>query len=417
MSKCPHKVKKGEKRSNECRCDEQGRYCCLLETDHWELLMRLEKPGVTFFSSREALEATQHGMRAGTPATPSYYMPSTPGSMMSIPSTPAVRTRQMSLLREPSTPFESIQSSQSTLTPQFGYMGLGSPVGTSGIQSPDPLAWDGIMTSIPYEPLTYNFNDAPQPERGSCCQPSASLAESEPQAQISSCCQPATDGNDDDYDMEAGGSCCQTTTRPAMTTNTFAHNEPFPKLEPLDPFRGSTAPPTFDAIYTPPIFDYDRWVQNYQAYQMPGAICQKCGLNGCTCRSCPTLMQNQSTTSWAHGCGRAHARIMKSQPPPHMHSVSTHQISQPALTPVAFSQSNSAPPPSAFDYSAPLDFGLDPQVLAPTHPFQNHMDLDGFDSSLVPTNTADPLDLALSEFLMSELDRPSHTHGENTFGS
>ncbi|KAK6437459.1 hypothetical protein LTR95_006339 [Oleoguttula sp. CCFEE 5521] len=417
MSKCPHKVKKGEKRSNECRCDEQGRYCCLLEPDHWETLMRLEKPGVTFFSSREALEATQHGTRGATPATPNYYVPGTPGSNTSIPSTPLVRTRQTSLLREPITPFESILPSQSTLTPSFGYMGLGSPVGTSGVHSPELLPWDGIMSSVPYEPPMYGFNDAPQSEGRSCCQPSAPPVDSRPQTQISSCCQPAIDDADDDYDMEGGGSCCQRSTQSTVAPHTIAHDETFPKLEPLDPFLGSTVPPDFGAIYTPPTFDFDRWVQNYQTYQMPGAICQKCGLNGCTCRSCPTLMQNQSTTSWAHGCGRAHARNMQAQPQQHVTSPVQQHTLHPVLPPMGFSRSNAGPTPTAVDFSNPIDFGLDPQVLTPPHIMPEHMDMGGFETSLIPTTTADPLDLAMSEFLMSELDRPSHTAGENTFGS
>ncbi|KAK3109548.1 hypothetical protein LTR53_017085, partial [Teratosphaeriaceae sp. CCFEE 6253] len=43
-SACPHKSKKGEKRSGECRCEEQGRYCCLIEPEQWEALMALRKP-------------------------------------------------------------------------------------------------------------------------------------------------------------------------------------------------------------------------------------------------------------------------------------------------------------------------------------------------------------------------------------
>ena len=39
---CPHKSKKGEKRTGECRCDEQGRYCCLIEPEHWTALLSLQ---------------------------------------------------------------------------------------------------------------------------------------------------------------------------------------------------------------------------------------------------------------------------------------------------------------------------------------------------------------------------------------
>ena len=59
IPKCPHKSRKGEKRSSECRCDEQGRFCCLLEPEHWRKLMALEKPTVQFYPSRETLEAWQ----------------------------------------------------------------------------------------------------------------------------------------------------------------------------------------------------------------------------------------------------------------------------------------------------------------------------------------------------------------------
>ena len=50
IPKCPHKSKKGEKRSSECRCDEQGRYCCLLEPEHWDVLFKLQKPSINFFT-------------------------------------------------------------------------------------------------------------------------------------------------------------------------------------------------------------------------------------------------------------------------------------------------------------------------------------------------------------------------------
>jgi hypothetical protein len=73
-SACPHKAKKGEKRSGECRCDEQGRYCCLLEPEHWAALHGLQKPTVDFFPSRELLESNQASTNhMAIPQTPANH--------------------------------------------------------------------------------------------------------------------------------------------------------------------------------------------------------------------------------------------------------------------------------------------------------------------------------------------------------
>ena len=81
---CPHKPKKGEKRSGECRCDEQGRYCCLLEPEQWAVLMALGKPLADFYPSREAMEA-----RFTAPAPMSMPMTPQTHTFVSMPGTPA----------------------------------------------------------------------------------------------------------------------------------------------------------------------------------------------------------------------------------------------------------------------------------------------------------------------------------------
>lgn len=48
-------------------------------------------------------------------------------------------------------------------------------------------------------------------------------------------------------------------------------------------------------------FDMD-----YFNFQFPGAICQQCGMADCTCRSCPTVLQNTMDGSWRQCCSRKH---------------------------------------------------------------------------------------------------------------
>jgi hypothetical protein len=167
-SACPHKAKTGEKRSGECRCDEQGRYCCLLEPEHWAALHGLQKPTVDFFPSRELLESNQASTNhMAIPQTPAYPM-SSPPATNSIPSTP---------IHVMNNNYGSYQTMQSTsLTPRFGMMGVGRQ-GSTHPRPQDVLAWEGQASPAPREVVLPPMYESIQPEQSDCCQSSTSRAQ------------------------------------------------------------------------------------------------------------------------------------------------------------------------------------------------------------------------------------------------
>lgn len=213
-------------------------------------------------------------------------------------------------------------------------------------------------------------------------------------------------------------SCCQSSSTPLEEAQDFSLGDPFMQNTHLNPFEPAITQPPYEQPYVQPAFDFERWTQSYQAYQYPGAICQKCGLNGCTCRNCPPVMQSYGTTSWAQCCGRKHAR-QGPQPPP---------IPQPQAPPLAHNhiQPNGQPhtPHAPHTHQQAVDFGFPTQ-----HPQQQRMsmssilspppqpqELNGFDHNFDMPDASDPV--AYSDFLLDELDRPSHTHGQhNGFGT
>ena len=103
---------------------------------------------------------------------------------------------------------------------------------------------------------------------------------------------------------------------PSLGMDLSSHDPiPIPDMythDPLDPLpMGMTdpGPPMSDA-------EFDRMMADYFVHQLPSALCQNCGLSGCTCRNCPTLLQNFQSGSWAQGCSRRHARATTQLPPP-----------------------------------------------------------------------------------------------------
>ena len=271
-SACPHKPKRGEKRSGECRCDEQGRYCCLLDPGHWTVLVNLQKPTVDFYSTREALDARYAPSTPMTiPATPPYSTgsPQTLGSVVSTP-----RTRNVAeQMHRFSGQQHGLQSPHSaTLTPRFGMMGIGVPQGPEEVTTPEVLSWEGKTSEAPqsYQPFQY---EQPQEQR-SCCQVAATPEQREQYA-------PFVPDLDD--------------LLPPVSLDPFANDTQITSVPEQQQTFAST-------------FDFNKLSNDYFAYQFPSAICQTCGLNGCTCRNCPPVMQNFSTGSWAQCCGRKHAR-------------------------------------------------------------------------------------------------------------
>lgn len=440
IPKCPHKSKKGEKRSSECRCDEQGRYCCLLEPEHWEVLFKLEKPSINFFPTREALEGEQPAQTPMTiPSTPSYFSENTSHRGSSCCGTPGPTPQPAQHVHVPPTPYSETMSPKSNgVTARFGFMGIGGPMGNADAV-PDPLAWNGMSPpapggySGPPDPLAWqataspaqlNFSAPPNamPWTGTAPLPPMDYAsppsyQQPPPHEESSCCGRSAKSQprypEPDMEIEEN-SCCQSSQAPLEGPEDFSMGDPFMQNSHLNPYEPTITQAPYEQPYVQPAFDFDRWNREYQAYQQPGAICQKCGLNGCTCRNCPPVMQNYGTTSWAQCCGRKHAKFGPQPPqPPRQPLAPQPQAAPPAHMP---------PNGHSHVHQQSVDFGFPAQ-----HPQQQRMsmgmispppqpqELNTFDHNFDMTDAPDPV--AYSDFLLDELDRPSHSNGQNGFGS
>lgn len=375
-SACPHKSKKGEKRSGECRCDEQGRYCCVLEPDHWNTLLALGNPSVNFFSTREALEAKQIAIaQAPLPPTPAYSaMASPPPSMHSVPSTPGPNGHVLPM-QIVTSGYEGYPPQQpTTLTPRFGMMGIEAPMGSQRHVSTNVLIWEGQAPTAPgdFNPV---FESMPEGQR-SCCQPA----------------RPSThDAHSPRPETEASY------TQPAS-------------MPPASHGLNSTHDHSLSGPLSPqiPHFDLERLRTDYFNYQFPSAICQNCGLNGCTCKNCPPPFQNYGTGSWAQCCGRKHARDVQPNPAPvkvaRTETYDSSMQSQAQQQPVSVSHSQEhfvATTPFHLDGH---DFANGFVDLALPH-VEGHPDFSTFDidNDLLLADVGQPLDI--SEFLNSELER------------
>lgn len=388
-SACPHKAKKGvkgERRSGECRCDEQGRYCCLLDAQHWDMLLTLQKPAVEFFNTREALEAKYRLSDVSAQTTPSFSGNS-PGifGVSSARGTPAPPGTSQTM--PPAT--HGVQSPPRTILPRFGKMGIGSPQ-DSHVVPADALSWAG---QAPEAPRDY---------------PSAHYPPSQP-AEARSCCQ----GPD--------------IPSPAPQYAQYAAPDPLPALPQqatFAPFQFSMMPS--ETIPEPDLpqptqagLNFAKFNTDYFNYQFPSAICQTCGLSGCTCRNCPPVMQNANNGSWAQCCGRKHARTAAYIAPAETHAYQQ----QPLLSdpPGQFGQQSlmdSAPPLSfhqetLFEQPTP-HFAEEPQqrVTDLTSPGQSIPDFIPFDPGDVEGDfmlhqDVRPSNMDISDLLLSDLDRPS----------
>lgn len=438
IPKCPHKSKKGEKRSSECRCDEQGRYCCLLEPEHWDVLFQLEKPTINFFPSREALEGQQQPAHTPMtiPSTPGYLNESTPNRGSSCCGTPGPTPQPTHQAPAPLTPYSETMSPQSNgVTARFGFMGIGGPMGNENKPIHDPLGWNGMAPpaprgysgppdTLPWEgtasPAHMDYSAPPNAMNWTGTAPIPPMDYSTPPpfqqpppAEKSSCCGGSKQQlpHYEEPEMEiTENSCCQSSNAPLEGPQDFSMGDPYMQTSHINPFDSGITQPPYEQPYVQPTFDFDRWTREYQAYQYPGAICQKCGLNGCTCRNCPPVMQNYGTTSWAQCCGRKHAR-QGPQPPaaPMAHMPPNgHSHAQPHIQPHTQQQ--------------PVNFGYPTQhaqqqrmSISTMSPPSQPPDLNSFDHNFDMPDVSDPV--AYSDFLLDELDRPSHTQGQSPFGS
>lgn len=375
---CPHKSKKGEKRTGECRCDEQGRYCCLIEPEHWTALLSLQKPTIDFFPTREALETRQ-----STPSnmvfspTPSFTHSSPhPSSRMSSmpPSTPT-----MPPMHGMSNGFNAYQPTHTTLTPRFGFMGIGAPMGSTTDPPPDAMVWEGQAPMAPRDIIPqYGYENA-QPEQSSCCQQRSS---------------PAT------MNLQSPPSHLGTPLGLAHPLQSTVHSP--------HAYEGDQIPTSIAnqaSVAPAPAFDFARLQADYFNYQFPSAICQNCGLNGCTCRNCPPVFQNFGTTTWAQYCGRKHARDLQPTPPPVAQKVP--RTDSWAAAPVPLS-APIGPPAQDGNFGTNNMFALNSQNFSQDFPnldlAADHADFESFD--LGPDFAIGAADqLNLSEFLMTDLNQ------------
>lgn len=427
-SACPHKAKKGEKRSGECRCDEQGRYCCLLDPEHWKALHALQKPTVDFFPSRELLESKQAAShRMPVPQTPTYPIGSPP-STNSIPSTP------IHVMNNGFGNYQPIQSS--SLTPRFGMMGVGGPQGSAHPQPPDILAWDGQAPPAPREIILPPMYEPAQSEQSSCCRSSTPRTQSvhSPLESIHHSFAQSNSLQDVSLSQPERSSCCQSSTPGTQSIhspmesirNSFSQPNPLQDLPLSQPYNnlhsttnGTISLPTTMSpppVYEPPAFDFNRMQEQYYANQFPNAICQNCGLSGCTCRNCPPIFQNPYNTSWAQCCGRKHARDVQPITPAPAKMPRTENYSGEGLR--AQASNHASFMPDAYHQSEEVLFGNATgqygdafQGMDPRPPDEQQQGFEGFelDHGLLLPDPGQHLDI--SEFLLSDLDRSDQNGG------
>lgn len=319
-AQCPHKAKKGEKKTTDCRCDERGRLCCTLSGEQWQMLANGTKPNVRLYRTQEELHASFMG--GGVSADYMRVEPLPPGqSPMSTPQTPAAsmggftngsggNTPQtpISMLHNPGAfAQQQLQSlPQSPAGPpraRFGMMGIGAPMGSEGHVGQDVLSWQGQTPIAP----------APRP----AYEPPPTY--SRPPSHV----QPPYPALFDSPFPTMPYTFDNSISQPPLFSP--HHQEAQPLNLPQTPLYQSQSMQspgqhTFDAV--PPVttslgdlsvapnetlpalsgFDMD-----YFNFQFPGAICQQCGMANCTCRSCPTVLQSTMDGSWKQCCSRKHA--------------------------------------------------------------------------------------------------------------
>ncbi|KAK0310610.1 hypothetical protein LTR01_003764 [Friedmanniomyces endolithicus] len=266
-------------------------------------------------------------------------------------------------------------------------MGIGGPQGSDEIVMPDLLAWDG---QVPLAP-----RDHQPPHR-------RLLREEVPR------------------------SCCQGSTTPEQSTQAedySALNQSIIPLPDFVPFGGllPDANVSFDQPLTQPTFDFNKLQNDYYNYQFPSAICQTCGLSGCTC-----LMQSSINGSWAQCCGRKHARTAAYVAPTEAHAFQQEAPAQ-TLDTLASTTGHDVAEQDVFAAEPPSPDLFAQQPFPPLPPFQGHQQLELYSPplQLEPESIPDftPFDpgeafalpesdanLDLSEYLMEELE-PTQSQG------
>lgn len=347
-SACPHKPKKGEKRSIDCRCDEQGRFCCLLEVEHWDALSALQKPKVNFYASREALDARHTPPTPRTvPPTPRSYSVSTPQTLSSLPSTPGPPSSVIQSINQTGPPIPIIKPSSAV--PRFGLMGVGAPLGGNDYTGENILVWEGQAPPAPREYAPF-----------STFLPDVRIASPTPAVAI----PPA------DYSSTA------------PTGHHYQNSDFVPVTQSLEAMSMPSYEPQAST------FDFDKLMEDYFNYQFPSAICQSCGLNGCSCRNCPAVMQNFESGSWAQGCGRKHVHL--AAPEPQTGCCGSGAVSREQLT-------------SVHEDIVAQKPNYDTMALDPNNDPTLSLDFDVDELKML--DSSEPMDF--SEFLINDLEQPT----------
>lgn len=267
QSACPHRPKKGEKRSVDCRCDEQGRWCCLLGPAQWDALMGLQRPRVDFYPTPEAMNAAS-AMSTNPPApsfTPPYSM-ATPQTMLSLPSTPVPSNSVNNIGHGQSHP-NGYQTPAYPASP-FDVMANGISMQNDGHLNGNDLSWQhDSLLALQHDHHSYSDMTSPQstPFSNSVMMSTA----------------PTTPSHGLDHS--------------AAELDFDAMAAPFEHI-------------TSTSVEPSDLMGLDKSIPDYLTWQFPSVICQSCGLSGCTCRSCPAVMQNVNDGSWAQCCSRKHVQ-------------------------------------------------------------------------------------------------------------
>jgi hypothetical protein len=280
--------------------------------------------------------------------------------------------------------FSAYPQRPSTLSPQFGILAMDSPLSVAQ----DAMVWDSQSPLAARDSGTQYTYAGSQQESGSCCQPATptvpTLGVSSPQQQH----------------QEMIGQAVPLTS-PLPTPQLYSNEH-------------IAAATTAQMQQTTPAFDFQRLQTDYFNYQFPSAICQNCGLYGCSCRNCPPVFQNFGTTSWAQYCGRKHAR---EAPPPPTLPVIAPKIAPPQQTwmadqvvpsmqadqPIVHDGFIQSPPFPLPDQNFQLDFS-DLNMVPPVDPL-------AFDSFVLGSELLLPAgadSLNLDEYLLSDLNNTSH---------
>lgn len=237
-----------------------------------------------------------------TPQTPAASVGGFTNGTGSTPQTPlSVQLPPVGIAQLPPKP-ESPAARTST---RFGMMGIGAPMGSEGHLGEDVLSWQGQTPIAPAPRPSYALTPAyhQQHPHGHPTFPPAQIPSysATPYAFENSISQPPV----------------FSPPHPQTPIHSNPHTplyQPQPaQFQPQNTF--DTMPPvtaSLDQLSMAPsttLSSLSSFDTDYFNFQFPGAICQQCGMANCTCRACPTVLQNTMDGSWRQCCSRKHVHF------------------------------------------------------------------------------------------------------------